>query len=458
MNSVITIDDVVQGKNSVLFSLPSFDILYERLSNTLHAGSREELLKVMALAESVAYKPVFDRSSLKESDSGDLESLILNITEKCNLDCTYCIYGDNYVGERANTGKDMDSETAEKAIDIYVGKSRSKALIVGFYGGEPFLNMALIRRVMAHSKEKYPDKQFIFSLTSNFYHVGHLLEEIANNGLYVNISLDGPKEIHDKHRITKCGKGTYDDINESLGRLEGISPGFKKSHITINATYQDPEDFRPIVDFLIDHDGEYLSMRVGGAESKGAFTRRDQSGIIPALLNYAGMYADKILAYENPPAVLRAFFDQSLDAIHGRSRQVTPQSIPLNGSCYPGERKLFCDTDGTLYMCEKFGQRLPLGNVGIGYDRAAVDDTIARYTSILNDQCAGDCWAQRLCTPCILSAKDANSDMSSKGLAEKCPELNFQTLLGLAIYAIILHEDKDALHAYLTKEVETCMT
>ncbi|MFH1916753.1 MAG: radical SAM protein [Nanoarchaeota archaeon] len=458
MKSVIAIDNVVQGKNSVLFSLPSFTVLYEQLSNTLHAGSREELMRVMKLAESVEYMPSFDKTTLKPSEKGDLESLILNITEKCNLDCTYCIYGDNYLGERTNTGKDMDPEVAKQAIDIYVGKSKSSVLLVGFYGGEPFLNMKLIREVIDYTKREHPEKKFLFSLTSNLFQVGHLVEEIADRGLYMNISMDGPKEIHDKQRITNCGKGTYDNINENLSKLEEISPGFKKSHVTINATYDDSEDFKPIVDFLTAHDTEYVSMRVGGAESKGLKSKRDQSAIIPVLFSYAGMYADKILSGETPPAVLRNFFDQSLDAIHSRSTKATPSLIPVNGSCYPGERKLFCDTDGSLYMCEKFGQRLPLGHANTGYDRKAVEQSITRYESLLNEHCAGDCWAERICTPCILSTKDAEGDISIQGLTQKCPELVFQNLLGLAIYSTILREDKDSLHAYLTKEVETCMT
>ena len=91
-----------EGKNSVSFSLENNNYLYEKLSNTLHLGKDKEISRIQKLAESLTYNPFFESDTLKNKSNKLTESLLLNITESCNLKCGYCIYSGDYDGERTN--------------------------------------------------------------------------------------------------------------------------------------------------------------------------------------------------------------------------------------------------------------------------------------------------------------------------------------------------------------------
>lgn len=125
-----------------------------------------------------------------------------------------------------------------------------------------------------------------------------------------------------------------------------------------------------------------------------------------------------------------------------------PKELDLIGACYPGRRKLFVNTNGEFYMCEKFGDRLNLGNVNSGLDESLILESIDEFTRILNENCGGNCWTQRLCTPCIQSAKDPKKDISIDGLKQKCDESNNQTIIGLALYVNLMKRNNYILKNY----------
>ncbi|MFR9286073.1 MAG: radical SAM protein [[Clostridium] scindens] len=74
------------------------------------------------------------------------QQLTLQVTQQCNLRCEYCAYSGLYEN-RTHANKNMDFDTAKKAIDFFLNHSRdSKQITFGFYGGEPLLMFKLIKR------------------------------------------------------------------------------------------------------------------------------------------------------------------------------------------------------------------------------------------------------------------------------------------------------------------------
>jgi uncharacterized protein len=129
-----------------------------------------------------------------------------------------------------------------------------------------------------------------------------------------------------------------------------------------------------------------------------------------------------------------------------------PQELMLSGSCYPGRRKLFVDTNGTLYMCEKFGERISIGNVDSGLNQDSINSSIEEFKGIKNELCQ-DCWAQRVCTPCIQSAKDSEREISIKGLAQTCASSKKEILTSIALYAEIVKNKKEFIEIYLSPQL-----
>ncbi len=436
---------VVEGQNSLLFETPEGTIFYEKLANTIHFGKKEKLSGLQKEVESVKYSPFFESDSLKNLKGKELEGLLLNVTERCNFSCTYCIYSGNYINERKNNSKDMDFETAKKAVDLFIPKSEKRALIA-FYGGEPLENMNLIKKVIKYSKEKYPQKEIVFSMTTNFYNGDKHLQDIVDNRLYLNISLDGPKEIHDKFRKHKNKGPTWDKIVDNLNKLEESSPGYIESHVGMSTSCADSKDFNRIMNYFLENE-QFKVIRIGGIEQKGLndFSKeRNSLEVTEAIQKYINILSlGKI-----PPGILRNIFDQKLKVLSNRNKEKMPEKLMLNGSCYPGNRKLFVDTSGEFYMCEKFGRRAPIGDINNGLREDLVESYIDGFKDIRNSLCK-ECWAQRICNPCIQSAKDPNGELSLEGLSETCNNSKSEILFNLSIYTTLLNTNKEFFEKYL---------
>ncbi len=77
--------------------------------------------------------------------------LILSLTNKCNMDCTYCVYHDKF-SKHENINHTMSFETARKAIDEVLSFSQNvEAIRIGFYGGESLIEFDLIQQCVDYA-------------------------------------------------------------------------------------------------------------------------------------------------------------------------------------------------------------------------------------------------------------------------------------------------------------------
>lgn len=133
-------------------------------------------------------------------------------TYQCNLMCADC-----YV----KTEKSMDEKgvlcTVQFIKDL-VKENKSNTLTVDLFGGEPLLNMAatllIARKLRTWCEET--GTAFSFSMNTNGTLVPETIEEVAEYTCSILTTLEGPKKIHDKRRLYKNGKGTFDDIIQGL--------------------------------------------------------------------------------------------------------------------------------------------------------------------------------------------------------------------------------------------------
>ena len=103
------VDKVIEGNNSVLLDNGEDSLFYEKLSNTIHKGKREHLKMLQQKVELISYNPRFESETLKEKQNNAFEGLVLNITESCNLTCSYCIFSGSYENERRNNFFSQDN-------------------------------------------------------------------------------------------------------------------------------------------------------------------------------------------------------------------------------------------------------------------------------------------------------------------------------------------------------------
>lgn len=79
--------------------------------------------------------------------SDKLGTLTLNVTDACNLRCTYCAYSDHYPFERSHGKSVMSFDVAKKSIDYYLANTQNVILRrISIYGGEPSLAKELVKK------------------------------------------------------------------------------------------------------------------------------------------------------------------------------------------------------------------------------------------------------------------------------------------------------------------------
>ena len=137
-------------------------------------------------------------------------------SQNCNLQCVYCFEG-------SSSNHNMSMETCNQLlneIDQMMERYSKRSLYIHYYGGEPLMNVPIIRKMNAYLSNKYGEN-FKFGLVTNgVLLTKELVAEWKDQGFTrIKITLDGEKEFNDKRRIAKDGKSTYDRVIENLGLL-----------------------------------------------------------------------------------------------------------------------------------------------------------------------------------------------------------------------------------------------
>lgn len=89
-----------------------------------------------------------------------LQTLVMNLTNQCNLSCTYCYeFGEDKVATPEGKAKFMDLETAKISVDLLLKESAGRqAVHITFFGGETLMNFPCSRMWWRMQTRKLPRK------------------------------------------------------------------------------------------------------------------------------------------------------------------------------------------------------------------------------------------------------------------------------------------------------------
>ena len=133
----------------------------------------------------------------------------------CNLDCDYCYYLSKETLPGGPAVGRMSEEVLEKYVQQYIAGTTGAEVVFSWQGGEPtLLGLDFYRKAVALQKQHAKPFQVVQNdLQTN----GTLLDDewcafLKENRFLVGLSIDGPREIHDKYRVTKGRKPTFDKV------------------------------------------------------------------------------------------------------------------------------------------------------------------------------------------------------------------------------------------------------
>ena len=360
-----------------------FDIdhnLFAHLEDAISADRVNELLARVGVVE----QRLIDDALLQPPP---IHALSLAVAQNCNLGCAYCYAQQGDFGGKA---KNMPLEIANRAVDLLLSEAGDGGrATLAFLGGEPLVNRRVVRTATHRAAELARQRGIAlnFSITTN----GTLLNEADSDffetyGFAVTISLDGPRQTHDRVRPYKNGSGTFDRIMRNLRPLLARQCRAQVS-ARVTVTPQNLNLWRTLEDFI---DAGFHS--VGFSPVLSAFGGRsemqtdDLAHMLDGMIECGRAFERRLVLRERYP------FENMVNAmreIHRGSHRPYP--------CGAGAGYLGVSADGDLAACHRFvgdvdGKMGTLGSV----DRDRQARWLAERHVHRQTPCT-ECWARYLC-------------------------------------------------------------
>ena len=155
--------------------------------------------------------------------------VIYKVVERCNLTCSYCYYF--YAGDQSYKTKPAVTK-ANVAANIagFLSKGIEELALesvwIAFHGGEPFLlKPSTLDEICSTFRRELGDKcKLILSAQTNGTHLSQaLLDVIDRHDIMVCVSVDGPREAHDRERKDHRGRGSYDIVSKNFKTLAALA-------------------------------------------------------------------------------------------------------------------------------------------------------------------------------------------------------------------------------------------
>ena len=367
-----------------------------------------------------------------EYSLANLKQLVFEVTDACNLRCKYCAYADLYEGYDQRENLKLPFQKAKLIIDYLYEYWEKRYCIevndpitIGFYGGEPLLNVPFIQQVINYIESLNPiGKKFHYNMTTNAILLDRYMDFLAENEFRLLISLDGD-EKGQSYRVDTKGKNSFDKVLANIQLLRSKYPSYFEHYVMFNSVLHNRNEVESTYRFIKDKFGKepmisplnnsgvrkdklqefyqaYQNVATSIQKANNCealknelFIKSPETG---ALVNYIYHHTGNV-------------FNDYNDLLLGREGS----SFPPSGTCIPFSKKMFITVKGRILQCEKIDHEFALGqitnkNVELNLEQAARQHN--KYTFRYMNQCK-TCAAKQLCTQCVYQIDDIH-DKTSK--------------------------------------------
>lgn len=199
------------------------------------------------------------------------------IGARCNLDCEYCYYTEKSKLYQGASTQEMSEELLERFIKDYIGTAALSRVPFTWHGGEPLLRPLSFYQKVVELQKKYASGKKIENCiqTNGTLLTDEFCQFFKDNDWLVGVSLDGPKQLHDRFRKNRKGLPSFDRVMKGVSLLDkhGVPWNAMATVNRYNADY--PKEFysffkrlgchyiqfTPVVERIVRQgDGRHLAM------------------------------------------------------------------------------------------------------------------------------------------------------------------------------------------------------
>ncbi|MDR2126767.1 MAG: radical SAM peptide maturase [Prevotellaceae bacterium] len=358
----------------------------------------------------------------------NLKQVTLEVTDVCNLRCKYCGYGDLYFGYDKRQDKYLSFDKVKTLIDwlVYIWKffktvSYMPTTTIGFYGGEPLMNIDLIKQTVEYVENLKINRNFLFAMTTNAVLLDKYMDYIAEKKFNTLISLDGNSEGQ-SYRVNHSGRNSFDTVYRNVKLLQQEHPEYFAEHVNFNAVLHNRNSVESTYSFIKNEFGKTPTMsELNNSNIRSdkieEFNRtyRNKSESLYQSENYEKLAEDIFIGEPQTENLLlflhqysgntfRDYNDLFIDKNELRYRPT--------GTCTPFGKKIFLTVNGKIIQCERIDHNFAVGNVENGKVNLDFDYIVNRFNAYLDKlskQCKV-CYRKKSCTQCMYYIPDIDNN------------------------------------------------
>ncbi len=306
----------------------------------------------------------------------------------------------------------MSVETARASIGFFLSLPNRRGVgVLTFAGGEPLLNFATVRETAMYAAQEAQRRGRSLSfriLTNGTIMNPEIVDFLKVSRTWVQISLDGPAEVHDCNRRAKDGSSSYCLVEETINMLR--ENGFDRFNIRSTMCHNSP-DTSSLMQSLKNHGLQNPSLRpvMAGQKSELRLDANQIADLGRYYLQQSKIAAEGLETGSDEPLLSDVLIYVERLRAGNKAKYY----------CGAGQTMIIVTPNGDIYPCPSL---VSTPEFRIGSLAEGLLDVLRqrfRFNSVDNKRTCGSCWARNLCGGgCAAQSLDINNSIELPDPAE----------------------------------------
>ena len=410
--------------------------IFDAISNNIYELEKEDFELINDLKD-LGYKStlrenVLNMEGMHNNAINNAKTLIIELTEECNIRCTYCVFDDAYDSERNHGNKYISEDMAIQEINKFYTRTNGTEAYLVFYGGEPLLNFKLIKNLVSYADDLSKNK-FKYSFTTNAVSLSSdKFDFLVEHNFKITISIDGPKNVHDSRRLSKNGKGTFDIVLKNLNKFREFNFEYFYKNVDFNCTISNTDEIDEINNFFISNDlFKKEKVRFSPIIQKSIQLDKEISSSISEDEFISSLKSRKPILFksdDNIGIVQESFLGDIVKKI--RYRLLDEKAMERKKICIPFANRTYVRVDGSIQFCERIQNYNPVTSQE---NLVIQSKKIYDQFYLMKSKSCEACFAYNFCEMCPASFIEEGR-FSQKFAIDKCNEFRLNVEKAMNIY------------------------